>query len=215
MERYAAGIDVSHWQGVISWDALAAAGGVQFAYIKATDGEHGLDPQFGRNWQKAKAAKIPRGAYHFFRPVDVDSQIRSTIAALGAPGDDPGELAPALDVEVGPLDKAQFDNVLQWLEAIEAFYNRIPVLYMDRWSVHRLWIASSDKSYFARFTRCPLWLADYTSVATPPIGFPPWDTWTFWQYSPQGSVAGLGAAVDLDYYHGPDLAAPVPARVAT
>lgn len=215
METYTAGIDVSHWQGVISWDALAVGGSVQFAYIKATDGEFGLDPQFGRNWAKSKAAKIPRGAYHFFRPVDVDSQIRSAIAALGAPGDDPGELPPALDVEVGPLDKAQFDNVLLWLRAIEEYYNRVPVLYMDRASVRRLYVASSDKSYWAQFTRCPLWLADYTGVATPPMIFPPWAQWTFWQHTPEGSVPGLGSAVDLDYFHGPDIASLVSPRVAT
>lgn len=211
---YASGIDVSHWQGVINWDAIAsvgAVGTVQFAYIKATDGEHGLDPQFAQNWGRAQAAKLPRGAYHFFRAgLDVGSQIRATIAALGAPGDD-GELPPALDVEVGPMDRAEFEDVLQWLEGIEAFYKRTPLLYLNRSGIaalnraYGLYVATSAEQVaaaeaaVARFSHFPLWLAEYSGGDKPPRLDGPWDSWALWQHTPQGKVAGLSAAVDLDY----------------
>ena len=198
---YASGIDVSHWQGVINWDAIAAVGAVgtvQFAYIKATDGEHGLDPQFAQNWGRSQAAKIPRGAYHFWRPVDVGSQIRSTIAALGAPGDD-GELPPALDVEVGPMDRAQFNDVLEWLEGIEAFYKRTPLLYLNRSGVAALRRAYGPDEWPSAFAHFPLWLAEYSGGDKPPRLDGPWDDWAIWQHTPQGKVAGLASAVDLDY----------------
>jgi lysozyme len=37
-----------------------------FAYIKVTEGIGNTDPQFGRNWKKAKANGMICGAYHFF-----------------------------------------------------------------------------------------------------------------------------------------------------
>src|SRR5690606_30808246 len=58
------GIDVSRHQGTIDWHAVARAG-TRFAFIKATDGGDHLDPKFHENWQRAREAGVPRGAYHF------------------------------------------------------------------------------------------------------------------------------------------------------
>lgn len=62
-----AGIDVSHWQGTIDWNA-AAADGVEFVFIKATEGGDYTDPAFAANWSGSSRAGIRRGAYHFYRP---------------------------------------------------------------------------------------------------------------------------------------------------
>jgi len=59
------GIDVSHFQGEIDWSTVKAAG-IDFAFIKATDGVAEIDPRFVENWQGAGQANIARGAYHFF-----------------------------------------------------------------------------------------------------------------------------------------------------
>src|SRR5687768_3711582 len=59
------GIDVSHHQGVIEWSLLSGQG-VDFAYIKASEGGDFVDPAFARNWDGAGRAGIRRGAYHFF-----------------------------------------------------------------------------------------------------------------------------------------------------
>src|SRR5438128_304537 len=59
------GIDVSHHQGAIDWAVLPAQG-VDFAYIKATEGGDHVDRLFARNWQAAADAGMKRGAYHFF-----------------------------------------------------------------------------------------------------------------------------------------------------
>src|ERR687883_942901 len=58
------GIDVSRHQGRIDWASVSAAG-TQFAFIKATEGGDHMDERFLENWQGAKAAGIPRAAYHF------------------------------------------------------------------------------------------------------------------------------------------------------
>src|SRR6516165_7639969 len=59
------GVDVSGHQGDIDWLSLAA-GGVAFAYIKATEGGDFRDKQFQKNWDGARTAGMLRGAYHFF-----------------------------------------------------------------------------------------------------------------------------------------------------
>src|SRR5262245_10163417 len=58
------GIDVSYWQGNIDWQKVSDAG-IHFAYIKATEGGDRVDPRFLHNWNAAKEAGVPRGAYHF------------------------------------------------------------------------------------------------------------------------------------------------------
>src|SRR5690349_25115520 len=59
------GIDVSHHQGHIKWAKLPSQG-VDFAYIKATEGSDHVDKRFLINWRAADRAGIDRGAYHFF-----------------------------------------------------------------------------------------------------------------------------------------------------
>src|ERR1700684_4288039 len=58
------GIDVSKFQGDIDWNAVAYSG-VKFAWIKATEGGDRADARFQANWEGAKAAGAPHGAYHF------------------------------------------------------------------------------------------------------------------------------------------------------
>ena len=61
------GIDVSHHQGDVDWNAVGQAG-IAFAFAKSTEGDTFQDPQFGTNCAGMKEAGIIRGAYHFFRP---------------------------------------------------------------------------------------------------------------------------------------------------
>ncbi len=59
------GIDISRWQGEIDWGRVRGAG-ISFAFIKATEGGDHSDPAFPRYWREAAAARIPRGAYHYY-----------------------------------------------------------------------------------------------------------------------------------------------------
>ncbi|KAH9917684.1 uncharacterized protein BXZ73DRAFT_80803 [Epithele typhae] len=61
------GIDISHWQGTVDFDALRA-NGVSFVYIKATEGTTSIDPKFNSHYTGATRAGLVRGAYHFARP---------------------------------------------------------------------------------------------------------------------------------------------------
>ena len=63
------GIDVSRFQYTIAWDEVKLMQvkdiKLGFSFIKATEGIGNQDPQFGRNWKKAKDNGIIRGSLSF------------------------------------------------------------------------------------------------------------------------------------------------------
>src|SRR5688500_16792562 len=53
------GVDVSHYQGAINWSSVRNAG-IQFAYIKSTEGTGFKDPRFNTNYVAAYNAGVIR-----------------------------------------------------------------------------------------------------------------------------------------------------------
>ena len=91
------GIDVSHYQGEISWMAMAQSSDIEFAYIKATEGATNQDPIFQQNWDGALQNGITPGAYHFFTDTSAASdQAANFIATVPKIK---GTLPPAVDIE--------------------------------------------------------------------------------------------------------------------
>ena len=62
--HYAAGIDVSVYQGVIDWQAVKDDG-VQFAMIRVGSHKKGIDTQFAANMQGANAVGLRAGVYYY------------------------------------------------------------------------------------------------------------------------------------------------------
>jgi len=98
-----AGIDVSHWQDRIDWDAVASDG-VEFAFIRVSHGTGVMDREFARNWSEAQRVGIIRGVYQFFSagddPVAQADLLVSQVGGALAPGD----LPPVIDVEGMSVD---------------------------------------------------------------------------------------------------------------
>lgn len=59
------GIDVSKYQGKIDFGAVKAAD-KSFVFVKATEGDTGVDPSFASNIAASRAAGLMTGAYHFY-----------------------------------------------------------------------------------------------------------------------------------------------------
>ena len=128
------GIDVSKFQGDIDWNAVANSG-VKFAWIKATEGGD-RDARFQANWEGAKAAGIPHGAYHFVywcRPPLEEIQIFEQ----NAPVEDDA-LPPVLDAEATPTSPTCRRHVTQdeaiadmqvMLQEMERHYGKRPIIY--------------------------------------------------------------------------------------
>ena len=96
---YADGVDVSHWQGTISWSKVKAAG-MQFAFMKATESTTYTDSQLATNWAGVQAVGMYRGAYHFARPKvgTAPAQARYFVSRVGS-FQGAGTLPPVLDLE--------------------------------------------------------------------------------------------------------------------
>jgi lysozyme len=192
------GIDVSHFQQNVDWPAVAS-GGIQFCFIKASEGANLPDPLFGANWAGAKAAGVLRGAYHFFRPkVAVQPQVDlfvRTVEQLEL-----GDLPPVLDLEfpadwsgIALADRAPL--ALAWLTAVEAALGVTPIVYSaPAFVVETL----GDANALGRF---PLWIAEYTSKPAPLVP-QPWQSWTFWQHNSQAQVTGVPRPVDHNKFQG-------------
>ena len=186
------GVDVSRHQGVIDWDRLRSDG-VEFAYIKATEGENFNDPRFSRNWYAAQQAGLLRGAYHFFtlcRPGK--AQAENFIRVVPK---DPDALVPAVDAEhMGPCrDSPAVRDVAAELEAflaaVAAHFGKRPIIYTT---------AQFHDAYLAgKFAKDRFWIR---SLVLPPRVRK--DQWVFWQYHNRGRRAGIDGPADLNVFRG-------------
>jgi len=187
------GIDVSHYQGHVDWQAVSAAG-CAFAFAKATEGTGVTDPYFAANWAGMKAAGLARGAYHFFRPAeDAKQQAAHFLSTVQLA---PGDLPPVLDVETndGVANSAIVSGVQLWLEAVEPVAGVTPIIY----TAASFWNAHLNDQFGAY----PLWIAHYTNAPAPsplPAG---WADWAFWQYSQSLHIGGVNGAADHNYFNG-------------
>src|ERR1041384_5425764 len=119
------GIDVSHWQGTITWSSVKNSG-IAFAFCKATDNTSYTDPTFTANIVNAKAACVYIGPYHFAHPESDTPQAEAawfwSVASPYIKGDGK-TLPPMLDLEGGAFSghvgaSSLSDWVNQWCNAV-------------------------------------------------------------------------------------------------
>lgn len=187
------GIDVSYYQDDIDWGAVAADG-IDFAFIRVSDGTGFLDPEFDDNWSGARAAGVVRGAYQYFRADgDAAAQANLLLDTMGPLEAD--DLPPVIDVEsdegLAPGDVAAQVGI--WIDTVEAELGVQPIIYTARY----FWDDSVGTDAFADY---PLWVANW-EVDCPNLPSP-WSDWVFWQWSDSGSIAGISGGVDTDVFNG-------------
>jgi lysozyme len=192
IDQGTAGIDVSYYQGDITWSRVRRAG-VKFAFIRAADGVDILDTKFDTNWKGAHMAGIPRGAYQYFRadesPLD---QADVMIALLRTHGT--GELPPVIDLEDAaglPLATVAA-NARIWIDRVRSELKVEPLVYTNP----GMWISRGAPELGTQL----LWLAHYTEIC--PTIPAPWVRWKIWQYTDTGRVDGIDGFVDLDVLDG-------------
>ena len=185
------GIDISHYQSQINWEKVAADG-IQFAFVKATEGKTFYDTLFCKNWEGMEKVRLYRGAYHFFRPtINAHRQAENFKEIVEMK---PGDLPPVLDVEVtdGASKIEIINGVRTWLYLAEIHYNVKPILYTNQ-NFYNDYLAGHFDDY-------PIWIARYSRWLSPNI-----DTekdWTFWQYGNKGRIDGIYGDVDFNVFRG-------------
>lgn len=180
------GIDVSHHQGEIDWPAVAAdPQGVRFVMVRTGDGIS-RDKRAVQNLDRARAAGLRVGAYHYLRgersaqaqvglALDLIEQGLGCATALDLPlcpdlegrpdpdGSGP-ELATGAWQDLDPSLVADTARVLEvtrlFAEGAEAATGRVPWLYTG---VSWHWYVAQRRLVPAWAARMPLWLPSYTS----------------------------------------------------
>ena len=191
------GVDISRYQGKVDFERLRA-GGAHFVFIKATEGADYVDPNFAANWRGARAAGLPRAAYHFMYWCSFASE-QAKWFMQNVPND-PDALPPILDVEWNnhsqnctkrlSRDEA-FAKVELMLEAMERYTGKLPIIYTDM-TFHRDVLAGRNlpNTYWLR------------SVAAEPYRRYDKDDFTFWQWTQTGTMPGVRGEVDRNAFYG-------------
>ena len=189
------GVDVSSYQGTVDWPVLAGQG-VDFAFIKATEGSSLRDSRFAANWAGSFEAGVRAGAYHFLSyDSPGETQADNFIATVPVTG---GALPPVVDIEFygayleQPPEKEQVQAILDpLLERLEAHYGVKPILYVTYRSYYSYIAGSKYKDY-------PIWCSS-------PVVFPLLPRWDFWQYSHAGELEGYHGSqsrIDMNIFRG-------------
>ncbi len=191
------GVDVSHYQGDIDWEVLSGEG-IDFAFIKATEGSSFVDDKFAYNFIEAQKCDIAVGAYHFFSFDSTgEAQAQNFINTV-----EPfkGMLPPVIDIEFygvyayTPKEKeavkAQLDDMIS---AIEEHYGLLPIIYSTE-EAYDYYLAED-------YTEYDIWIRNVMKKPTVKDG----RKWTFWQYTNREKLSGYSGEekfIDMNVFFG-------------
>jgi|TARA_B110000908_G_scaffold151795_1_gene186874 lysozyme len=190
------GIDAARFQGQMNWRQVKRQG-IQFAWLKATEGGDLVDPEFKANWRAAKRAGVPVGAYHFYYfCTDPETQAKWFIKNVPRLR---GGMPPVLDLEWNPFSPtctlrppaAEVRRLAnRFIQIVERHYGTKVVVYTapDFW----------ERNDVARLKR-DFWLRSTAKHVEKRYGV---RNWQFWQYTATGVLNGIEKEVDLNCFNG-------------
>lgn len=203
------GIDVSHYQNTITWSSVASDG-IDFAILKATEGQTYVDPTFAYNDSQAQLSGIPVGAYHVWgKPNKSTDEARlEADHFVSVVHPTVGDVPPVLDMEMNRIPSGTTQSTLMawaraWLNRVEVKTGVRPMVYGSQYLFQTIlgnstWFADNGFALWFAWPRTPL-----------PKSMPAHDWqgqgWTFWQYSWSGKVSGIHGDVDRDRFAGTNL----------
>ena len=178
-------IDLSHWNTVKSFADVKKAGIVGVIH-KATESTGYADDTYDSRMASAQSAGLLWGAYHFLRPGNMKTQAQFFVDVAG-------------DIDLYAADHedpaVDLDDLKEFLVQVEALTGVLPVIYSGH--VLKEQLGSSADPELEKYL---LWLAQYSSTPSWPTAI--WPSYWIWQYTDQGSIAGMSGAVDLNQYQG-------------
>lgn len=182
------GIDVSHHNGSINWSKVKNAG-IQFVYVKATEGVSYVDPTFIQNAKGAIAVGLPVGAYHFAHPQnDPIAEAKNFVSQLEKIK---YSLLPVIDLETAPAGMTEA-QLVQWarkfVNYVKSERNCDVMLYTGIWFINKY-------NGLTGLEDLLLWAAIYKNSCPDAGG---WKRWTIWQFTESGKVDGIAGNVDLN-----------------
>lgn len=178
------GIDVSKWQGVINWTAVAQSG-VSFSFIRVGNLKKGIDSTFYYNMMSAQAVGIKTGVYIYSYATNVQEAAMEALFVLNAIKDLPVSYPIVWDVEDDTqknIPKETLTLMANTFCAIIESEGYYPMVYASAdWFKNRLGTVYYDK-----------WVAHWAAACAIPDA-------SIWQYTDSGQIPGINGKVDLDY----------------
>lgn len=185
------GIDISEFQGEIDFEEVRRSG-IEAVYIRVGAGEY-TDEYFAENYERAKAAGLKIGFYHYVTARSVDEGRRQArfFASLAA-GREP-DMRLAMDFEYfGSLSVSQINAISEaYLDELTALTRRESVIYSDLSNARNIFSRALAEKY-------PLWAAQYG--ADEPSANGKWREWVGFQYTDEGRVGGIYGNVDRNIF---------------
>lgn len=185
------GIDISEFQGEINFEEVRRSG-IEAVYIRVGAGEY-TDEYFAENYERAKAAGLKIGFYHYVTARSVEEGRRQArfFASLAA-GREP-DMRLAMDFEYfGSLSVSQINAISEaYLDELTALTRREAVIYSDLSSARNIFSRALAEKY-------PLWAAQYG--ADEPSANGKWREWVGFQYTDEGRVDGIYGNVDRNIF---------------
>lgn len=185
------GIDISEFQGEIDFEKVRRSG-IEAVYIRVGAGEY-TDEYFAENYERAKAAGLKIGFYHYVTARSVEEGRRQArfFASLAA-GREP-DMRLAMDFEYfGSLSVSQINAISEaYLDELTALTKREAVIYSDLSNARNIFSRALAEKY-------PLWAAQYG--ADEPSANGKWREWVGFQYTDEGRVGGIYGNVDRNIF---------------
>ena len=192
------GVDLSEYQGSVDFDAMKNAG-VEFVMLRiggryyGDDGGVYEDKAFDEFYDLAKSAGLKIGAYFFSQANCAEDAQEEANFAVSKLNGRKLDYPLALDWENIAEDAARTDNVTgDALTAIaETFCDTVEaagyksIVYSNTQQMFIMYDFETMKDY-------DFWLADYREFPTMYYKF------DMWQYTSEGSIAGVEGTVDLN-----------------
>lgn len=191
------GMDAARFQTYVDWPRAKAVG-IEFAFLKATEGGDLVDTKFRDHWRHAGKVGIKRGAYHFYYFCTTPAvQARWFIRHVPKTR---GTLPPVLDMEWNPLSptcRRRPDpetiraEMKVWLDIVEAHFGQRPLIYTTP--------GFYEDAELNRLRGYEFWLR---STAKRPEEAYPGQPWRFWQYTATGTLPGTPGNIDINVFNG-------------
>jgi len=199
------GLDCSKYQKDINW-AKAKAAGIDFAFIKITEGTTGHEDNIYNVKARAQSAQqngVKIGYYHFARPgnvaepeADAKEEIENVMSHINS--------LPKANLPL-VLDLEAYSTQMLWDKKIDHM-NRFVSTFIAGMNAHRIstifysYKSFADANTSPVFGNNPLWIAAYLS--NPEVSLPQipkgWAEWKIWQFADKGRIDGYNGDIDLN-----------------
>jgi GH25 family lysozyme M1 (1,4-beta-N-acetylmuramidase) len=195
----ATGIDVSYYNRVYDWEAVAADG-IDFVMIRLgyrgyQEGVNKVDEKFEEFYAGASAAGLDVGVYFYTQAISGDEALEEAEFVIENLVGKDITYPVCIDIEITSAEDVRANNVSGTMlnEIMETFAERIkeegyrPMVYANK----RMAYLKLD---MRRVCKYDFWYAEHTDGTPPSFAY----DFALWQYRTDGEVDGIEGDVDMN-----------------